>query len=115
MGPARRARTPGSRHQCDGGDRHARVLRLQHRPPRRRPAAAGAAGGAALRSEGQRQRGVCEHERELFDDYAYLYDYVNGQVGYLANVPAPLPLVGIGTAFAWSRRLRRRLAPRGSD
>ena len=56
---------PGSRHQCDGGDRHARVLRLQHRPPRRRPAAAGAAGGAALRSEGQRQRGVCEHEREL--------------------------------------------------
>ena len=35
----------------------------------------------------------------FFDDYAYLYDYVNGQVGYLANVPAPLPLVGIGTAF----------------
>ncbi len=47
----------------------------------------------------------------FFDEYAYLYDYVNGQVGYLAHVSGPLPLVGVGAAFAWSRRLRRRLAP----
>jgi hypothetical protein len=53
----------------------------------------------------------------FFDEYAYLYDYVNGQVGYLAmaSAPGPLPLVGVGAAWAWSRRLRRRIAPGGSD
>jgi hypothetical protein len=50
----------------------------------------------------------------FFDEYAYLYDYVNGQVGYLAMAPGPLPLLGVSSAFGWSRRLRQRLAPRRS-
>ena len=32
-----------------------------------------------------------------------------GAVQLAASVPGPLPLVGIGAAFGWSRRLRRRL------
>lgn len=28
-------------------------------------------------------------------------------------VPGPLPLLGVGTAFGWSRRLRKRIAKRG--
>ncbi len=40
-------------------------------------------------------------------------------VGQTADVPSPLPLLGAGAAFAWSRRLRRRIgsascAPTGS-
>ncbi len=31
---------------------------------------------------------------------------------YLADVPAPLPLLGVGAAWTWSRRLRRRCAQR---
>lgn len=33
-----------------------------------------------------------------------------GAVQLAASVPGPLPLVGIGAAFGWSRRLRRRLS-----
>ena len=32
-----------------------------------------------------------------------------GAVQLAASVPGPLPLLGIGAAFGWSRRLRRRL------
>lgn len=34
----------------------------------------------------------------------------NGRVTAQAQVPGPLPVFGVGAAFAWSRRLRRRLA-----
>jgi hypothetical protein len=33
----------------------------------------------------------------------YTYDYINNQV------PTPLPVVGAGLAFSFSRRLRRRI------
>ena len=36
----------------------------------------------------------------------------SGTVTIRLNVPAPLPLLGGGIAFGWSRRLRRRLAER---
>ena len=49
----------------------------------------------------------------FFNQYNYLYDYVNGQVGYATQVPGPLPVVGGPAAFLWSRRLRRRLKPQG--
>ncbi|MCX5954233.1 MAG: CHRD domain-containing protein [Cyanobacteria bacterium] len=29
---------------------------------------------------------------------------------FMQQVPGPLPVLGIGAALAWSRRLRRRLA-----
>lgn len=45
----------------------------------------------------------------FFNQYNYLYDYVNGQVGYATPVPGPLPLAGAAAAFGWTRRLRRRL------
>jgi hypothetical protein len=32
-----------------------------------------------------------------------------GDTGQAASAPGPLPLLGAGTAFAWSRRLRRRV------
>ncbi|MFN7899623.1 MAG: hypothetical protein ACK5N0_08160 [Synechococcaceae cyanobacterium] len=68
---------------------------------------------------------------QFFGQYIYLYDYVNGQVGYIdrqtldgypsenliwladafspAPVPASLPLAGAAVAYSWSRQLRRRL------
>jgi hypothetical protein len=46
----------------------------------------------------------------FFNQYDYLYDYVNGQVGYINRVPGPLPLAGAAAVFGWARRLRRRLA-----
>ena len=68
---------------------------------------------------------------QFFNQYIYLYDYVNGQVGYLdrqafagyptenldwlvdafnpSPVPGPLPLAGAVTAYRCTRQLRRRL------
>jgi hypothetical protein len=37
-----------------------------------------------------------------------------GAVQQIASVPGPLPLLGFGSAFGWSRRLRRRLGERPS-
>ncbi|MEB3334245.1 MAG: hypothetical protein VKP70_04600 [Cyanobacteriota bacterium] len=36
----------------------------------------------------------------------------NTYLQYTYDVPAPLPILGGGAAFAWSRRLRRRIAKR---
>ena len=38
-----------------------------------------------------------------------IYGYFSANVSYV--VPGPLPLMGAGVAFGWSRRLRRRLKP----
>jgi hypothetical protein len=48
----------------------------------------------------------------FFNQYNYVYDYVNGQVGYATAVPGPLPLAGAATAYGWACRLRRRLKKR---
>ncbi len=69
---------------------------------------------------------------QFFAEYNYLYDYVNGQVGYISNqsndldafikvqlgknnqVPGPLPVVGAAVTYHWSRRLRNRLRHGGN-
>ena len=61
----------------------------------------------------------------FFNQFNYVYDYVNGQVGYAdqssyvynladplvgatnqVSVPGPLPVAGAAFAYRWSRRLR---------
>jgi hypothetical protein len=42
-------------------------------------------------------------------DYGRASTTISNFNGPLPSVPGPLPLLGIGTAFGWSRRLRHRL------
>ncbi len=60
------------------------------------------------------------YEEDKLLGYAYAYEQGSmvrrapsstpGLAGEIITVPGPLPVVGVGGAFLWSRRLRRRLA-----
>jgi len=63
------------------------------------PSGTGLIGGPATAPNGAQIAGSIKVE------YRYTYDLIPG-----SSVPGPLPLLGAGAAFGWTRRLRKRIS-----